>query len=289
MAVPSYVEKFVSIDTLTSYVFGLKGAAVQRAQPVRVPMAVGVGADFAHDFSGFGVGVRDVETIGLSWLIVMSTAALVDAEVDLCRSKLLLIGKGKLYALFADGSERWCYARIASMPSPARAAGQLTHVPMAASFTRFSNWYSTTQTTGTQAISTTGTQSFTIANSGNVPVRNAVFRLRANAAKGFVTPSIYNSTTGETISTSRSADGPDGEVKIDCDAQSVYYSSNDGAAYADDYAKVTRGATQAGLMSLAAGNNTIVASGGSPWLLFLLMSPATQNYNFEWSFYPAYA
>lgn len=289
MTVPRYPEKFVSLDGATTYTFGLNAMAVQEAQPVRVPMGVAIGADSQHDFLGYGVSPREPRKLSLNWFIVKSTAALVDTEVDNLKSDLLLIGKGKLYTVGADGSERWIYARIASMPEPQRAPGQFTHIPVSCEFWGFGNWRASAATTGTQSVTTAGTQSFTITNAGNVPVRDAVFRLRANAMQGFGPILVRNSTTGEVIYSGRVADFADSEIKVDGNAQAVFYSSNDGATYADDYAKVRRGSAQAGLISLAPGNNTIVSACGdvTPWLW--LINPLTQNYSFEWSFDAQYA
>jgi hypothetical protein len=294
MAVPQYIEKFTSYDgSTTTYTFDLKQGASTRSQSLRTPIATAIGADWAHDFNGVGQAARDPETLTMTWLIVRSTAALVDAEIDLCRSTLLTIGKGRIYALFADGSRRWAYARLTAMPTFSRAPGQLTYVPMSASFLRLSNWYATSATTASQTI--TGYQTMvTITNAGNVYVRDLVLTFDALAAAGFASPSVQNLTTGDSVSTTRIADTDSSEWQINGSDQAVYYSHDSGfyvgggsvgdsgigggTVLADDYALVTRGATQNGLISLKPGANQLV-----------IQCAGTPNFTFSSSFTAQYA
>lgn len=292
MAVPRYLEQFVSIDGSQSYTFETHGMVVSESQKLRVPTAAGIGADYQHDFLGYGVSPRDPADISVSWISSKATAALVDTEIDSIRSKLLLIGKGKLYVLMADSSERWCYARATQVPAFSRQAGELLHAPQSVGLLRFSNWQATAATTGSQSIASTY-QLVTLTNAGNAYVRDAVFTFDALAAAGFSNLAITNLTTGESISSTRTAETDSSELVIDCSKQGVYYDGNSGLyigsgyvgesglgggiVLADDYALVTRGASQAGFLSLKPGANQIA-----------ITSSGTPNFTFSYSFYGQY-
>jgi hypothetical protein len=293
MTAIQYIEKFNDTTDSVSYAFGLNRGTISRTQNLRVPLASAIGADYAHDFSGYGMAARDPETFGLAWIITKATAALVDAEIDSCRSKLLTIGKGKLYALFADGTRRWCYARPQSMPSFSRTVDQLNYTMATATFMRLSNWKASSQTTASQNCSTFETI-ISISNSGNVPVRDAVFTFTALAAQGWVNLTMQNLTTGEVVATTISADTDTSIMTIDGDRQGVFYSHDSGffvgggavgdagigpgAVLADAYSQITRGPMQNGLISLNPGANSIhLFSGGTP------------NYSFGYAFNAQYA
>ena len=78
-------------------------------------------------------------------------------------------------------------------------------------------------------------------------------------------------------SISRNAVSADSELRLDTERGQVLWSDTNGATYADDYALVTLGATQVGLMQLEPGANALQYSdAGSP------------NLTLEWSFYAPY-
>lgn len=66
----------------------------------------------------------------------------------------------------------------------------------------------------------------------------------------------------------------DSELKVDSERAEVLWSDTNGATYADDYALVTLGPTQVGLMQLEPGDNAMRYSDG-----------ASPNLDLEWSFY----
>jgi len=285
---PRIPTTFESIDGLTVVTFATAEFQWQSTQPLNVPVAPAIGADWAHDFLGTAAAKRQPVAEQLQFTVLETTPSGVDTDMDTITGNCLSIGLGKLYVTASDGSRRWAYARAIVLPAIVWNAGNIFTKSVTVQFRRQSNWHDTAQTTGTIIVTTQGTQSFTLTNAGNVAIRDAVFRLRANAWHGFVTPTIVNATTGETVAFSRSADSADSEIKLDCGAGSAYYSSNDGATYADDYSHLSRGALQVGLVSLNPGSNTFYVCGGSQWPLLLLNNPLTQNYNLDYAYYGQY-
>lgn len=81
----------------------------------------------------------------------------------------------------------------------------------------------------------------------------------------FTNPDIENQTESKSFSSTTDSTDADKELKVDTEEHSVEVSTDDGVTYADDIAAFSRGAGQAGVMSLAAGSNTFeYEDGGSP-------------------------
>lgn len=271
---PGYAEKFEDTSGTQSYSFPQDDYGYEAAQALRVADAVSIGADYAHDHLG---GLRWAKGVGEEAVRFAIWGADADTAMDAfddCARRLLNIGRGKLFVLFPDGSRRWCWAKVVERPSYMVEAETLFKLAVAVRLRRYSDWYSTTATTGSQVVNATPT-SWTITNAGNTRVTAAVFRLRSSGATGFTNPRLENVTTGEQIDSSRDAASANDELKIDCGRMQVLRSTDDGATYSDDYANVTLPATQVDLLTLEPGDNTIrYTDGGTPSLTI------------EWSFYP---
>lgn len=271
-----YLEKFENTAGTISYTFPLDDLEYTAEQAYRAATAELAGADYAHDFAGSAPWVKGTGSESLSFTIWGSSASAAVTEFDAMVGKLRQIGRGKLFALLPDGSRRWAWAKLTGRPSYVEQPLSFYNVPVNVRFERFSDWYATTATTGTQAITASPT-TLTITNAGNAPVRSIVFRLRANGAGGFDAPMLSNLTNGYSIASSRTAAGADDEIRIDSGAVRVEYSTTNGASYEDDYDSATLGATQIGLFRLEPGANSIRYTGtGTPAL------------SLEWSFNAAY-
>lgn len=271
-----YLEKLTSLDGLVSYTFPDDGYEYESEQRYREASSPVVGADYAHDFAGVHPWPKDVADEAVRFAIWGTDEGDAEDQFDTCVSTLRKIGRGKLYALASDGSRRWCYAKLAGRPTYSATVEDFYNIPVALRFRRFSDWFASSPTTGTQAVSGTPT-TFTITNPGNAPVLAAVIRLRSGGATGFTNPALANLTNGYSLASSRDAVSVNSELRIDAGAARVQWSDDDGATMADDYALVTLGATQVGLMRLEPGDNTMrYQDGGTPSL------------SIEWSFHAAY-
>lgn len=276
LAAVRYLEKFESVDGLTSYVFPVDDYEYEPAQAFRRSEAPAVGADYAVDLAGAAPWPKAVGEEAVRFTIWGDTAADADGQFDDCVRTLRRLGLGKLYQIDSATTRRWCWAKLLSRPGYQVDVNGYFNVPVTLRFARYSDWFADVPTTGSVAIATTP-YPFTIANPGNAPARFAVFRLRANAAAGFTNPTLINLTNGYSFASSRDAVSVDSELKLDTERMEVLWSDTNGSVYADDYALVSLGPTQASFMQLEPGPNAMqYADGGAP------------NLDLEWSFYAPY-
>lgn len=276
LAAVRYLEKFESVDGLTSYTFPIDDYEYEPAQAFRRSEAPAVGADYAVDFLGAVPWPKAVGEEAVRFTIWGASAADADSQFDACVASLRNIGLGRLYQVDAATTRRWCWAKLLARPSYLVDVNGYFNIPVTLRFARYSDWFAAAPTTGSVTI-TTSPRAFTITNPGNAPARFVVFRLRANAAAGFTNPNLVNLTNGYSVASSRGAVSGDSELKLDTERMQVLWSDTNGAIYADDYALVTLGPTQAGLMQLEPGPNAMQYTDG-----------ATPNLDLEWSFYAPY-
>ena len=270
-----YLEKLTSEDGLLSYTFPVDDYEHEAEQRYREASEAIIGADYAHDFGGVQPWAKDVGDEAVRFTIWGTSEADAETQFDTCAGTLRRIGRGKLYALASDGSRRWAWAKLAARPTYSARVDDFYNVAVALRFRRYSDWFASAATTGTQAVTATPT-AFTITNPGNAPAL-VTFRLRSSSAAGFTNPSLTNLTNGYSVASTRDAVSVDSELRIDAAASRVQWSTNDGVDYTDDYSLVTIGALQVGLMRLEPGANDFeYADGGTP------------NLTIEWSFYPTY-
>lgn len=271
-----YLEKFESVDGLTSYPFPADDYEYQPEQGFRRSEAAAVGADYAVDFAGGAPWPKAVGEESVRFTIWGASAPDADAQFDACIASLRNIGLGRLFAVDAATNRRWCWAKLLARPSYQVDVNGYFNVPVTLRVARYSDWFAAAPTAGSVTIATTP-YPFTITNPGNAPARFAVFRLRANSPGGFTNPSLVNLTNGYSVASSRDAVSVDSEVKVDSERAEVLWSDTNGATYADDYGLVTLGPTQVGFMQLEPGPNAMQYADG-----------ATPNLDLEWSFYAPY-
>lgn len=276
LAAVRYLEKFESADGVVGYAFPPDDYEYQPEQGFRRSEASAVGADYAIDFAGGAPWPKAVAEEAVRFTIWGASAADADAQFDACLASLRNIGLGRLFAVDAASDRRWCWAKLLARPSYQVDVNGYFNVPVTLRFARYSDWFAATPETGSVVIASSP-HSFTITNPGNAPARFVVFRLRANAAAGFTNPSLLNLTNGYSFASSRDAVSVDSELRLDTERMQVLWSSTNGAVYADDYALVSLGPTQVGLMQLEPGPNAVqYADGGAPHL------------DLEWSFHAPY-
>ncbi len=290
------LEKFESADATRGVWFPRSRYEWSADQAFGAPLAISPGAGYAYDQLEGAAGIKQLarEDVrfefvdngfdGLTWaeLSALWTSydwtsmglwgASVEDAAALLRRELAHIGRGKLWTLGRDGSRRWCWARAGQMPRLELRAGRAFVVPAVVSFARYSDWFGEDLESGSASIAAAST-AVTITNAGDAPVRDAVLTL----AGTFTNPTITNTTTGESVATTRDGASASDVLRIDAGRYAVERSANGGVSYSDDYDLVTLGTTQVALVTLQPGDNEFtVASGGTP------------SATFAWSFYPAY-
>lgn len=277
-----YLEKFEGPGTATTYSYSFPlnayewrsdGSVVGKPQDA-------VGMDYGYDLRNLLPSpIRSArETVRA--INKQTTVALLDQDIDDMRYKLLLAGRGKLYSIDATATRRWCWARIDSLPEFTVRSGMLLHNMVSMRFARLSDWFSTTQQTGTDNSETVtaDAQTWVVNNPGDLPAKLMQIRLRANTAAGIINPIITNQTNGYVFGTARDSADADSEIRLDTENGAVEWSTNNGSSYSDDFANYTLPSNQAALtFRLDRGNNTIRYNGGG-----------TPNLDVEFEYYPAF-
>lgn len=284
MVAVRFIEKFEDLTGTISYSFPTALYECQEEQPLRTAFTSGVGADYAHDHHGYGRPPLGVGRINVRAMAKESSPTNLSAEHDEARSECYRIGKGYLYRLDADGStRRRCLARLDAMPSiTINNSNQFGISPLIFSFVKLSDWQATTATTGSQTIDTP-LESVTVANGGNIAVTDVVWRLRNNGSTRAELPVLFNQTTGQYAAFLRPMGAADDELYLDSGARLVQWSTNNGAAYANDYSNFA-----GDFFRLDPGNNTLIVMCGRSVPLPWLSSIGTPNFTLEWSFYARY-
>lgn len=279
---PRIPTTFESLNGGSILTFGIAEFQWTSSQELIVPNTAVLGADYPHDYLGARSPIKSFGIEDMSFLFLETDPAAVDTDVDNLLSMCVQIGLGKLWLTDKNGVKRWAYARLANqMPVVKWQAGDIfTKAITGLRFRRQSDWLAATPTTGTIVLSSTP-QTFTLTNAGNATVKGAAglkFTFRSNSSSGFTHPQLENLTQSEQINSSRDATSVNSALEMDCERESVRYSTDDGATYANDYANVTLPAAQVSLMTLAPGVNNMkyTNSGGAP------------NCNLDYTFYPAY-
>lgn len=271
-----YAEKFEALDASVSQLFPDSNMVYTPSQSYREALAPAGGADYAHDFAGYGRWAKEAAIEEVRGVIWGTSGANADSQFDDLVSKCASIGMGKLFVIDQSGARRWAYAKISARPGYQADPDSLYNIPYVVRFYRLSDWFATALTSASSAVAV-NYESFVLNNAGNAPVKTGlVFQLTATAPAGFSDVRITNITTGESIRWRGSArwsgavlriDNSDLSVRLDADAGLVVGDSTsfvgDGGVGGPDiqmdaYPLVELGPTQGGFITLDPGNNTIV-------------------------------
>ena len=276
--------KFESIAGTISYTFPLGHLEMQEEVGLRTAFTSGVGADYSHDHHGYGIPPKGNRIINVRAMLVESTPTALADEMDEARGECYRIGLGYLYRIEADGStQRRCRARVNAIPSITISNLNLFGAaPIIIQFTAISDWMATTATTGSQTIDTP-VESVTVNNPGNIPVTDVVWRLRNVGLTRAERPVLFNVTTGQYAAFLRPMGAADDELYLDSGSRLVQFSTNDGAAYANDYSNFA-----GDFFRLDPGDNTIKVLCGRSVPLPFLSTIGTPNFTLEWSLYGRY-
>lgn len=274
---PRAPEKFTNSDSSATYTFPVDELEWEPKQSFRVATAGVIGADYGHDFAQGAPWAKDFGEEGVRFSLWGSDQEIDDA-FDACVGGLINIGAGKLWAVDAAGSRRWCWAKLAGLPEKTVDAEQLYKLPVAVRFVRESDWFSESAVTVTRAGVVVSPDEFTVTNPGNAPCRAITCRLKSNGVSGFDLTEMLNVSNGYQWSTTRTAADADSEVKVVVDEAAALYSANNGATYADDYANFDFGDAQIAFMQFEAGDNLIRLTDNDP----------TPDFDFVITFYPTW-
>lgn len=259
-------SKFESADTSISYSFSLHGYEWQSEQSFRTALATVAGADYAHDYHGYSESPKGPGRERLRTILVESSTANLEAEIDEARSECARIGKGKLYLLESDASLRWAWARLNALPSMTIGVDNVRHAFMVFDFLRLSNWHGATAYDEEFPVNESP-ETFNVVNPGNAAVYDAVIRVRANGTNAVTWPLVFTNTTNSYAFTLDRNDftTADEEERVDCGAEVVEYSSNNGSSYASDPSAITLPSGQVRFMRFEPGTNAIsVTTAGTP-------------------------
>lgn len=260
MAGARHIYKFVSSDGLTTATFPLARAEFESDQGLRNALAPAVGMDYAVDLHGSGRAPLDTGAERVRALLTGDDAEDLDDTADTLTSAVLEIGRGKLWSIGADGTERWAWARATHVPRPTVSYQSLRSAAIVLEFVRLSDWYGDTLVTVTATLDS-ASEVVAITNPGNADARAITFLLEANVASGFAAPSFSHPLTGESWSSTRTAANGNHALRVDTGKYTVERTTDNGATWTDDYAEFSTGAVQVGFMRFLPGTQSITITG----------------------------
>lgn len=273
-----FAEKFTNSGGSLSYTFPLEAYEWSSQADLRNQPATSVGLDYAYDLLRSSIAPVNLGKESIRFFIVQTTDALVDTQLDSLKSLAYRIGKGKLWTLGADGTRRWCWARLKAMPSFSVGVQNRKFQPAVLEFQRYSPWFAENITTSTSATISASPTTYVVNNPGNIPVKIPVITLTPLGAAGYVDPTIENTTNGYSFQSLRDSVSTSSRLRFDCDRMAVEYSEDAAASWAPDWTNFNIGVNQAEMMILEPGDNNIKYTGGG-----------TPNLTIVFSFYAQYA
>jgi hypothetical protein len=281
--------------------------------PYRLALQEALGADGAFDLHGVGrppmaVGearigfalyadsVADFDALYRAMLLAACGAARVDGLRKLWR-----------YDPFTGGDQRWSYARLAARPPLQRNRENAIHLPVSLDFRLpdphffaplTAEWltahsytaealaaavvgepiapdYTFAVFTITSAAPPDG-YAFNLINDGDLESQRVVFRFASQAVNGFTNPKIENLTTGAQFQVTGTGATANHVLSVNAapGLGRARLSTDGGYSWADETPNLALGATQAVLMELQPGTNSMrYTDAGTPnlklyvWLL----------------------
>jgi len=272
--------------------------------PFRASLSTAPGSDGAYDLHGSQRSPVGVGKARLDALLEASDPAdpltmqtVIDAAHAGVAGSSRSVGLRKLWRRedVDNSAVRWSYARPQGRLEVRRNLEHVTHVPVRFEFELpdpvfyealtqawlVANSYTaelvSAATVGEPVdpdlwfaafnIIVTSPFAFTIKNIGPLETRRVIFRLQSNVVNGFTNPSISNTTTGQSFSTT--TDGPTATSVLSVNASPglgrARTSGDGGLAWTDDTVNLQLGSTQAVIMELAPGDNVFsISSDGTP-------------------------
>jgi len=260
MAGARHIYKFVSADGLTTATFPLSLAEFETDQEIRNALVPAVGLSYAVDLHGQGHAPLGLATERVRALLTGADSIALDAAAEALTGAVLEIGRGKLWSIGADGSERWAWARATRVPRPVVSYRSLRSAAIGLEFQRETEWRGATLTTVTATLDS-GSELVAITNPGNADATAISFLIEANGAGGFAAPAVSHPLTGESWSSSRTAANGNHALRVDAGAYRVEYTTDNGGTWTNDYANFAQGIVQVSFMRLLPGTQSLTVTG----------------------------
>lgn len=269
VGVPRFIEKFASLDGAVEVTFDRYEYEWAHAHPVRRASAPVAGADFAHDYLGFGSAPvnNSEERLRFYQCVDDDDPAALETALSNLIARCHTIGKGYLYKRAHGGGLVRKLARISNGPGFTIATRQGVYVPVIVSFECSSWWMDYAGAYDETFPVDATTEEFTVTNPGNMPTWDAVIRIRASDTNAVTFPLTFtNERNGMAFTLDRDDfTTADEELRIDCGADLVEYSDDDGDTYAADPGTISYPSGQTRIMRFEPGANPIsVTTAGTP-------------------------
>lgn len=275
--IPRYLERFTDRNGTSVITFPTYEYECEVDDDVVAPQMRGIGMDFAYDQIGNVVpSLQRPGSARVRGVLAEDTSALLDTSFDAMKAGLYLNAEGKLWSLGADGTRRWCWARVNDLPRLTVQRARAYHAPYVIGFRKDSFWFAEAVTNLQRTVTASG-ETWAFVNPGLLPARLMTIRLRANTAAGIINPKLTNTSNLYVFESARDSASANSEVRL-ITGQSPEYSNDDGATFVDDFANyVIPTNQQAFSFRLEAGSNNMKYEGG-----------ASQSLSVEIAFYAVY-
>jgi hypothetical protein len=272
--------------------------------PYRMALATPIGADGAFDLHGDARSPLDVGRARIDLTLTAATTTALDTVISTllqaARGSTRSKGLRKLWrhSVSDEADARFTWARLASRPDLHLSADHVLYKPVSLDFRlpdpKFyealtSSWLTANGYTPYTLVNeveigqpvspylvcaqfsiTTTPYTFTLKNAGALESRRLIFLLRSMATPGtygMTNPKIENLTTGQEWSSTRDSLSSDQRLSVNCSPGlgRARWTTDGGAQWFDDSANLSLGATQAVIMELQPGDNSMrYTDGGTP-------------------------
>ena len=271
---PRIPTKFQNAAGSAEFVFPLAEYSFEFEQGLLVPSGPQTGAHGSFDMLRDGEAPKGDSIIRLSFTAYDDTPQAVEVTVDEMLSKLHSYGRGKLWTKGLDsvGTEqlRWTRGRAMAMPQLSWQGGMVVSKRATVGFRCEPFWYGETALAGSPFTIASNPDTFSITNSGNAPIYNAVIILGGT----YTNPVLRNTTNGYQVETATDGSSASHLVRFDAGRAAVEKSTNGGTSYTNDYANYVRASGQVHLMKLDVGQNDFEIEGCSSGTLAIDAYPA---------------
>jgi len=224
--------------------------------------------DYPHDLIE-GVADKDAGVEAVQFAVVGKDAEGIDTAIREMRSRLIRLGRNKLWVVLPDGTRQWSWCRATSMPSNAFGWASPRKVPASIQFRRYTDWFGE-EVNGSFTIDTTVPtgEVWEIENIGDAVVDSAIITIASDDATDGLPPQfdvVNNShvkTIGGTVypqsfGGSITPTGANDLLRIKNRGMVAEFSTNNGTSYSPANGKIEGQAYFRGFMSFVPGVNSM--------------------------------
>lgn len=280
--------KFTDTNGGNAFVFPPYAREWASEQPYAAPAVPVVGADYGFDPYGAAVSPRGVATDRVRFLLAQRFDVApdhphyvhLDTQLDEMFARVHANARGRLWIEVStpDGvTQRFAEARVADRPTTVYGGKSGQTVPVTMRFVRLSDWYHEDATVIDEHVSSSPA-TIEVDNIGTARARNVTIEVWSLGTNGYVSPTITNTTTGESFQILHTGANANHVFRIHAGEFRIERSTDGGTTWIDAYANVSIGATQGTVTSLAPGLNFLTVSQAS----------GTPNFRVVVRFHPPY-